>query len=571
MERWLLGSDFHIPFNNVRMTQMFFDIQKWFKPDYIDILGDLDDACPVSRFADGMPVELSDAVYTYAPLVQNFFKELRGNSNDADIHYATGNHECLDIRDHRVVTIGGFKSLAQLEVGMLVLSVDDDGNRKWVPIQKVHTYSGPTKVYSIQRQSVRGRFTANHRMLVKTRYGSDTFVEKTMMDFSKTWGGIFRTATNNPDGDCDISDDSIRLLAWCLTDSHVSKSGRQWVFYQSAPKEDRIRQLLKSLGIAFSEKKRQRDTSEICGKRLSRPPNVSFEFTASVRNIEWDVDCRNNVPAIAAQFSQRQAYIFIQELQYTDGTAPTGGGSSNIIYCSDETKRHQIMTLCLQNGMSVSEHEYSSGYWRINVQHRDVSKVELSRGVPVTEETAEDGVFCITVETGRFFMEHGGRVHLTGNSRYDVYVSSKAPALVNLITPELLWNTETNGVQLSYYNNPPHERFENFYVHHGPYAVSKGGESVRKVMDDFQISCVVGHSHRQAYVAKSYPLPGITLRGWELGHFTDIDSSGMSYDRKHDWQAGFGIAHIENGYPHIQLIHINSDYECVVDGHLFKG
>lgn len=161
----------------------------------------------------------------------------------------------------------------------------------------------------------------------------------------------------------------------------------------------------------------------------------------------------------------------------------------------------------------------------------------------------------------------------TGNheNRYDDYTAKKAPAYAGLITPEVLWKTDTYGIQLSYYNNPPIHRFGDVYIHHGPYALKNSGESVRKVLDDYQVSCIVGHSHRQSYVAKSYSLPGVELRGWELGHFTDINSSGMAYDRKHDWQMGGAIAHIVNDYPHVSLFHINKDFECVVDGKLFKA
>lgn len=160
----------------------------------------------------------------------------------------------------------------------------------------------------------------------------------------------------------------------------------------------------------------------------------------------------------------------------------------------------------------------------------------------------------------------------TGNheKRYDDYIDRKAPALKGLITSELLWGTDTSGIELSYYSNPPVHRFGDIFVHHGPYALSKGGESVRKVLDEFNVSAIVGHSHRQAYVAKSYPLADIELRGYELGHMTDIYSSGMSYDMKHDWQAGFATAHIDNDYPHISLVGIK-DSVCYVDGKKFVG
>lgn len=162
--------------------------------------------------------------------------------------------------------------------------------------------------------------------------------------------------------------------------------------------------------------------------------------------------------------------------------------------------------------------------------------------------------------------------YATGNheARYDAYISKNAPALRGLITPELLWGTDSTGVELSYYNNPPVHRFGDIFVHHGPYAASKSGESVRKVLDDFNVSAIVGHSHRQGYVAKSYPLAGIELRGYELGHLTDIYSSGMGYDLKHDWQSGFATATIVNDMPHINLVNIR-DNTCVVEGKVFVG
>lgn len=161
----------------------------------------------------------------------------------------------------------------------------------------------------------------------------------------------------------------------------------------------------------------------------------------------------------------------------------------------------------------------------------------------------------------------------TGNheQRYDDYIGRKGKALKGLITPEILWATDTHGIDLSYYNNPPVHRFGDIFVHHGPYAMANSGATAMKMIDEFGVSCVVGHTHRASFVGRSYPLRNEKLRSYEIGHMTDINSSGMSYDRKHDWQAGFAIAHIVNDYPHISLVQINENYECMVDGKLFRG
>lgn len=210
----------------------------------------------------------------------------------------------------------------------------------------------------------------------------------------------------------------------------------------------------------------------------------------------------------------------------------------------------------------------------------------VSRFSEGTPQEIQDNIVAYSPLIRKFFADlreivPSAQIHFaTGNheERYDNYIDKKAPALKGLITPELLWGTDTYGIELSYYNNPPVHRFGDIFVHHGPYASSKSGESVRKVLEDFGVSAVVGHSHRQGYVAKSFPLADRNLRGWELGHLTDINSSGMGYDLKHDWQSGFGMGYIESGantkdglYPHISLVSISPENTAVVDGKIFRA
>jgi hypothetical protein len=82
---------------------------------------------------------------------------------------------------------------------------------------------------------------------------------------------------------------------------------------------------------------------------------------------------------------------------------------------------------------------------------------------------------------------------------------------------------------------------------------------------------VRGHSHRAGTYFKTFPLRNETLRGYEIGHMSDIDSVGTDYQNIHNWQHAFMIGHIVDGYPHLQIIHVNHDYVCVVEGKTFKA
>ena len=154
------------------------------------------------------------------------------------------------------------------------------------------------------------------------------------------------------------------------------------------------------------------------------------------------------------------------------------------------------------------------------------------------------------------------------------YPDKKFPEEAHLITPESLWHLDTLGIDYIYYNDPPKHRYGDIFVHHGISISKNAGESVKNDVQDFGVSIIRGHSHRMGSYFKTHELrndgEGETLRGYEIGHLNNPKSSGFKYSQRHDWQPGFAIAEIVDGYPHVQLILIN-DYTCVVNGKVFKA
>lgn len=151
------------------------------------------------------------------------------------------------------------------------------------------------------------------------------------------------------------------------------------------------------------------------------------------------------------------------------------------------------------------------------------------------------------------------------------YVDRKMPESAKAITPESLWKLDSLGINYIHYADLPKKRYGDIHVHHGNAISQHAGESVRKDVENFGVSIIRGHSHRAGTFYKTYELKNETLRGYEIGHSTDIKSSGMSYSNLHNWQAGFAVAHVVDDYPHIQFIEMTPDYTCVVDGRTFKA
>jgi hypothetical protein len=151
------------------------------------------------------------------------------------------------------------------------------------------------------------------------------------------------------------------------------------------------------------------------------------------------------------------------------------------------------------------------------------------------------------------------------------YFEKKDPDLLDRITPESLWDLGKLGYDYIYYDDLPKQRFGDIHVHHGIALSQNAGESARKDVDNYGVSVMRGHSHRQGSYFKTYELRNETLRGYEIGHLCDPKSFGMKYTTVHNWQQGFAIAHVVDGYPHIQMIQITPDYKAVVDGKVFQG
>ena len=155
-----------------------------------------------------------------------------------------------------------------------------------------------------------------------------------------------------------------------------------------------------------------------------------------------------------------------------------------------------------------------------------------------------------------------------GWTRHGDYIAKKAPALIDYISPETLYDYRNAGFEWHYYNQPPVKRFGDVYAHHGESVSKHAGESVRNDVLNWGVSLVRGHSHRQGTYNLTYDLTGQELRGYEIGHLSDEKS--MDYTIAKNWQAGFAIAHVVNDVPHIQVIRIH-DYACVVDGKVFTA
>lgn len=201
-----------------------------------------------------------------------------------------------------------------------------------------------------------------------------------------------------------------------------------------------------------------------------------------------------------------------------------------------------------------------SGRW---VEGTPAESVSIKSGAqPVREFLAELNTICKKAEDKHY---HGGNHDFY---RHKKYLEKNAPNTLEYVTPDTLYGLKDSGFAWHDYELPPVKRYGKFFVHHGESISKHSGESVRNDTQEHMISLIRGHSHRAGSYFRTYPLAGIEIEGYEIGHLTV--PSLHTYQTTHNWQQAFMTAHVIDDVVHPSL-HIIRDSTVVVDGRVFKA
>lgn len=160
-------------------------------------------------------------------------------------------------------------------------------------------------------------------------------------------------------------------------------------------------------------------------------------------------------------------------------------------------------------------------------------------------------------------------IYVSGNheDRLSRYLATRAPALFNTVNIKTVLGLDEIGFEFVPYKRSI--RLGKVRVTHD--TGSSGPNAHRKAMNDFQGSCVIGHTHSFGITVLGAvdgpPQIGCNF-GW-LGDFDKIDYMHQAKCRR-DWVHGFGESFMEsNGVHHMRGIPI-VNYQCVVNGELIK-
>lgn len=454
------------------------------KPDVIVHIGDHYDFPSLSSYDKGKSSSEGRRLSNDIKAGNEGFEKLNKYINsDASYNprkvFCMGNHECLT-PDAEVLTYNGFKNIGDVTTEDLVASMCGKYGLQWdkpKALIRKH-YTGDLVKFNTRSFSFRG--TEKHRMYFETSGGN--IQESLAKDMTENFKVI--TAL---DSNCSIemSDDLLRLSAWLCTDSHFTSSGKP-ILYQRESNAHKIRNLLEALNVEFTEKRRDRNITEVCGKMLKKPCEVGIEF--HLKSNPTPVTNNETLPSFVRELSNQQWDVFLEILIEADGTIPTKAVNSRVFYGKKKICDSVQLEATL-HGWSASLTEYRPNHWRVNLVKRNTRKQEA---VKKSVESYDGMVYCLEMPLENFVIRQGNKVHVTGNCRLDRYVDEH---------PELIGTLGTEQLPFEKYGWEVHDFLKPveiggvFFVHYlaNPMNGKPYGGNAMNILKTVGRSFVVGH------------------------------------------------------------------------------
>ena len=455
------------------------------KPDVIVHIGDHYDFPSLSSYDKGKSSSEGRRLSNDIKAGNEGFEKLNKYINsDASYNprkvFCMGNHECLT-PDAEVLTFNGFKKIEDVTTEDIVASMDEQYRLQWdKPKSLIHKYY-TGNIIKFKSRSFSFSGTENHRMYYETSGGY--IREKLAKDLTSNFKVI--TALNSENFSEKLSDEMIKLSAWLCTDSHFPQRGNP-VLYQRESNAHKIRDLLRVLNIEYTEKKRERNITEICGKQLKKPCETGVEFHLHYN--PTSVTNNKTLPSFVRRLSEKQWDVFFETIIDADGSIPTKAVNSRVFYGAKEMCDSVQLEASL-HGWSASLTEYRDNHWRVNLVKRNTRKQEV---VTKTVENYEGMVYCLEMPLENFVIRQGNKVHVTGNCRLDRYVDEH---------PELIGTLGTEQLPFEKYGWEVHDFLKPveiggiFFVHYlaNPMNGKPYGGNAMNILKTVGRSFVVGH------------------------------------------------------------------------------
>lgn len=410
-----------------------------------------------------------------------------------------GNH-CLDDRTE-LLTQDGWITHDKIDKNYhKIYSINPETRfGEWISIDNYLEFDYKGNLNRINKQSIDLLATDDHELF----YLNETkkFFKKTAI--SKLGNGkkfIVNAASEGKDKDVALDDNIISLLAWVLTDGHIDKRTGYVSIYQSPKKMAIVEKIVNNLNFKYSVSYRDRDITEICGRKLVKRPQPQGCLKLNKKESQFVVKflgLNKELPEIINEFSDRQFRIFLDSLIDGDGSRKINSNNSCVLYGKKDFI-NKIQIHLIKRGIRSHIYTYRDSQYRLNISFTNISCLK-SIDKEFTKEYYEGKVWDLTVKFKNFMIRRNGKCHFTGNceGRIEKYIETHAQLRGHMDIAEDLRLDELG------FEYVPYKKFievQGVLFTHAIMSAANAPVSGKNIMSTIASltakSVVVGHHHR---------------------------------------------------------------------------
>lgn len=366
---------------------------------YILLNGDLIDFQRATQDAWGSTMSATEQI--------DYIVEALEPYTDLILGATSSNHGCFD-EETELLTSDGWKFIKDCDEQTVFATINPETHNVeyQLPI-KIYKENYKGKMLEYENKGVSFKTTPNHRFVYKGSNSNIWNIDE-LPDFREI--DMLCAGFNDLLYSDELTDEEVKLIAWCLTDAHRNKYGC-WRFFQSEPNNERLEDLLNHFGFKFN-KSNVGDVNGVNKDGKGRKTAYTYDLNKE-DSLKIDELCDSHVqiPESIFDLDKRQFDIFLKEVVFCDGSFDKG---SYVVYKSKEFL-DQLQILCTKNGYRTILKEYRPTHWRLYCNpKRNSTRVVLTD----VEEVDYDGlIFCATMENDTLISRRNGKVLITGNSR----------------------------------------------------------------------------------------------------------------------------------------------------------
>jgi hypothetical protein len=311
------------------------------------------------------------------------------------------------------------------------------------------------------------------------------------------------------DGEYNISDDELKIMAWLITDGNISSDGRV-TFYQRESKHKMITDILDNLDWNYKVFKRDRDIREICGRKLKKKCEISCEIKLNSNISKRCSDLVNGdkhlLPDIIYRISNRQFDIFLSSFIDGDGSRHKSAPETSFMVYGKKDILLELQRACFLHNYRTSLSIYREKDYRLNITKNKIAYIDnFSKRISIKNYNGK--IWCVRTKNDTVIVRRNGKISITGNSRVKDYFDLSPMEILcgNLAIPYMgisgVINFKVGRRRLTENNKNPWRENYMIYFHHstGGGSTIGGGlnraEKLGNIVEGVDCYCAF-HSHK---------------------------------------------------------------------------